>query len=129
MVDKTVLEAVGVTHGGSSPLPGTYIIFFNMDSVNQNTVSNKLSQIIYSAELRTDLPALDLHGYRPYDIVEKIDQFLYSLILKKEPVGQIIYGGGTGVLRDAVLTELANHSLVVKVVEKAGYCIVVLANN
>jgi len=89
----------------------------------------QLSQKIYCAELRTDLPTLDLHGFRPYNIAERIDQFLYSLVTLKEPAASIVYGGGTGVLREAVLKDLKYHCLVETVVEKAGYCIVILANN
>jgi dsDNA-specific endonuclease/ATPase MutS2 len=81
---------------------------------------------ITAAELRQDVPQLDLHGRYTSNIEVKIDQFLYQNYNKKEPSVNIIYGIGTGVLENATKNFLKLHPLVYKVLDKVGSCVVIL---
>lgn len=79
-----------------------------------------------AAELRQDAPFLDLHGRNPDEIHTEVDQFLYRQIQAKEPNAKIIYGIGKGVLAKETKKFLSTHPLVEKVIDKGGYCIVLL---
>lgn len=81
---------------------------------------------LFAAELRDDLLKLDLHGQRPHEAVESIDQFLYSCYRKNESAVEIIYGLGTGAMQEAVLKVLKAHPLVENMQEKSGSCLVLL---
>jgi dsDNA-specific endonuclease/ATPase MutS2 len=81
----------------------------------------------FAAELRVDAPQLDLHGRDPHEIETKIDQFLYQNYNNGESSVQIIYGIGKGVLSKIAREILSRHPLVEKVVDKGGFCVVLLS--
>lgn len=81
---------------------------------------------IFAAELRTDLPNLDLHGLYTYEAQEKIEIFLYKQVESGENACQIIYGFGTGALREATLRVLRHLNIVGIVKEQGGKCLVIL---
>lgn len=80
----------------------------------------------FAAELRTDAPRLDLHGRDPHEIEIKIDQFLYENYNKGEQSVEIIYGIGKGVLSKTAREILNKHPLVEKIMDKGGFCVVIL---
>ncbi len=80
-----------------------------------------------AAELGADIPELDLHGFYPDEAVEKLEIFLYDNLIKKEKLARIIYGGGTGKLREIILSHLARHEAVDEYKEENGHCVVILA--
>lgn len=79
---------------------------------------------LFAATLRKDLPKLDLHGFFLDQVPEEIDLFLYRLMEKGEKASQIIYGGGTGKLRECVFNYLRAHPLVASVSDQGGSCVV-----
>lgn len=81
---------------------------------------------MFASELRDDLLKLDLHGQRPHEVTESIDQFLYCCFRKNESAVEIIYGLGTGAMQEAVLQVLKAHPLVENIQEKSGSCLVLL---
>ncbi len=81
----------------------------------------------FAAELRTNAPKLDLHGRFSHEIESQIDQFLYENYNKKELSVEIVYGIGRGVLSQATRKFLENHPLVEKVVDRGGFCVVILS--
>ena len=83
---------------------------------------------IFAAEIRTDRPTLDLHGLYPNEAVEKIDPFLYLNGNNKESAVKIVYGAGTGKLREAVVAYLQSHPLVGTMQAEGAYCLVVFLN-
>jgi DNA-nicking Smr family endonuclease len=81
---------------------------------------------LLAAELRTDLPTLDLHGVFPNEAVEKIDPFLYYNFQAQESAVKIVYGAGTGKLRQAVVDYLQSHPLVGTLRAEGAYCLVLI---
>jgi len=81
---------------------------------------------LFKAELDQDLPALDLHGFYPTEALEKLELFLFEKYQEKEEIIRIIYGGGTGKLRDVTLECLNKHELVDTIKDEGGSCIVLL---
>lgn len=73
-------------------------------------------------DLNGSYATLDLHGLYPEDAEIKIDLFLTEHYKKAEPV-KIVYGVGSGVLREACLEFLNKHPMIAKVVEGPGYCL------
>lgn len=87
----------------------------------------KLEAKFFGAELRTDLPSLDLHPpFYPEGIEIEVDKFLYDKSNLGEDVIAIIYGVGKGVMKKTVLEFLKKHPLVEGVKEKSGHCLVAL---
>jgi dsDNA-specific endonuclease/ATPase MutS2 len=80
---------------------------------------------IFAAELRTDLPTLDLHGQYPDEALYALDLFLAEVVLK-DSAARIIYGHGTGTLAAVVLAYLQKSPLVATIIEQAGTCICLL---
>ena len=81
---------------------------------------------LFKAELDQNLPALDLHGFYPKEALEKLELFLYENYLQQEEILRIIYGGGTGVLKEKVLQYLKNHKLVATIKDEGGSCVILL---
>lgn len=79
---------------------------------------------IFAADLEADIPELDLHGFYPDEALEKLEQFLYSCYKKKIKMARVIYGGGTGKLRDVVLEHLQKHPQVEDVVDRGATCVI-----
>ncbi len=80
----------------------------------------------FAAELGAKIPEIDLHGFYPTEALEKMEMFLYDCQVRGEKMVRIIYGGGKGVLREAVLRCLKAHPLVVEYEEKGGNTVVIL---
>ena len=87
---------------------------------------NQLEAKIFAAELREDLPTLDLHGFYPSEALEKLELFLYSKAQAHEDTVRIIYGGGTGKLKAEVLVYLKKHPLAGTIKDEGGAAIVLL---
>ena len=82
---------------------------------------------IFAAQLRDDLPTLDLHGMYPDEAIEKLEAFLFKNCNDSdEQVIKIIYGGGTGRLGERVRGYLRKHSLVQEVIKEFGCCLVIV---
>ena len=83
---------------------------------------------LFAAKLNQNLPKLDLHGFFPSDISSKIDIFLVDLQRRGEKSGQVVFGHGRGILRNAALTELRDHPLVkgVELRDDGGSCVIIL---
>lgn len=80
----------------------------------------------FAAELGAQIPELDLHGNYPDEAVEKLDIFISDLIYKKENIGRVIYGGGTGKLREIVLSRVQKSPLVKEYKDEGGSCLVLI---
>jgi dsDNA-specific endonuclease/ATPase MutS2 len=78
----------------------------------------------FAAQLGAKIPVIDLHGLYSSDALEKLDIFIYQCIEKNEDSGRVIYGGGTGKLREVVLGKLKDHKAVSKYQEEGGSVIV-----
>lgn len=81
---------------------------------------------LFAAQLRHDLPTLDLHGLYPDVALEQLELFLYNEYEKKETAARVVYGIGTGKLRAAVLDALRKNDLVESVTENDGSCTILL---
>ncbi len=86
-------------------------------------MKNKEAQL-FAAELRTDLPTLDLHGLFPDAALERLELFLYEVWQASGLSARIIYGGGTGRLSAVILQRLQTHPLVDKIKELGGSCVI-----
>jgi len=86
-------------------------------------MNNKQAKI-FAAEIGADIPVLDLHSLYPDEALEKVEPFIYDMYKNKQDMGRIIYGGGTGKMREEVLNYLEKHPLVDDVVEEGGSCLV-----
>lgn len=80
----------------------------------------------FKASLDNNIPQLDLHGFYPQEAIEKLELFLFDELNKKQDVLRVIYGGGTGRLREEVLGYLKKHSLVDSIKDEGGSCIILL---
>lgn len=89
---------------------------------------NQIDAKIFAASLRNDLPTLDLHGFYPNEALEKLELFLYENYQNKEGITRVIYGGGAGKLKAAVLEYLKNHPLASTIKDEGGAVIVIINN-
>lgn len=85
---------------------------------------DKNSAKFFAAHLGAKIPTLDLHGFYPSDALEKLEIFLYQCIEKNADSARVIYGGGTGRLREAVLKYLKDHKVVIDQQDEGGSCVV-----
>ena len=85
---------------------------------------DKNSAKFFAAQIGAKIPTLDLHGFYPSDALEKLEIFLYQCIEKNADSARIIYGGGTGRLREAVLKYLKGHKVVTDYQDEGGSCVV-----
>jgi dsDNA-specific endonuclease/ATPase MutS2 len=94
---------------------------------DKNTMDTSEAKI-FAAKLRQDLPELDLHKFSPALALDEMENFLYTVYQKKETAVKIVYGIGTGRLKEKVLGALRQNPLVETVVEDTGSCIVLLGD-
>lgn len=87
---------------------------------------NLVDAKIFAGELRDDLPTLDLHGFFPSEALEKLELFLYEQNQSKNQIVKIIYGAGTGKLKETVLKYLKKHPLVDTIKDKGGFAILII---
>lgn len=78
----------------------------------------------FAAEIGAKIPTLDLHGFYPSDALEKLDVFIYECVAKNVDSARIIYGGGTGRLREAALDYLKNIKAAADYKDEGGSCII-----
>lgn len=83
---------------------------------------------LFAAELDSKIPELDLHGFRIDEACSKLELFLYEKYNEKKTALKIIYGGGTGKLREKVLEYLHKAPLVDTIHEQGGSCIILLTS-
>lgn len=84
------------------------------------------SALLFSAELRSDLSTLDLHGLYPAEALEKMELFLYEGYQARESAVRVIFGGGTGKLKEEVMRVLAAHPLVGPTKDEGGSVIILI---
>lgn len=63
----------------------------------------------WAAELDPHTPALDIHGMRAAEAIEKIERFVDTQLMNNYRVIKIIHGSGTGVLRSVTEQVLRAH--------------------
>lgn len=85
---------------------------------------NSSNAKFFAAQLGAKIPTLDLHGLYPDDALGKLDFFIYQCVEKNADSARIIYGGGTGKLRSAVLEKLKEYKAVVDRQEEGGSVVV-----
>jgi len=78
----------------------------------------------FAAEIGAKIPTIDLHGFYIREAMDRVDIFLYQCIEKKSESARIIYGGGTGKLREAVLEFIKRSSLILDYQEQGGQVVV-----
>ena len=81
---------------------------------------------IFAAQIGAEIPELDLHGYFPVEALEKLEAFIYSSCKIKATIIRVIYGLGTGRLRQEIVNYLEVHPLIDKIVEESGSALVLL---
>jgi DNA mismatch repair protein MutS2 len=64
--------------------------------------------------LRTPANTVNLVGQRVEPALERLDGFIDGLLRSGEPVGFVLHGHGTGALRSAVRSHLAQHRCVMR---------------
>lgn len=79
----------------------------------------------FAAELGAKITTLDLHGLYPDQALDKLEIFLYQCVEKNCDSARIIYGGGTGRLREAVLEKISKHPVVEEWQESGGSCVII----
>ena len=84
-------------------------------------MDNKQAKI-FAASLGVEMPELDLHGFYPGEALEKLELFLFAN--KDKQMCRVIYGGGSGKLREVVLGCLKKHPLVEDVIEEGSSCVI-----
>jgi dsDNA-specific endonuclease/ATPase MutS2 len=84
-------------------------------------MDNKQAKI-FAASLGAEMPELDLHGFYPDEALEKLELFLFDN--KDRQMCRVIYGGGSGKLREVVLDYLKKHPLVEDVIEEGSSCFI-----
>lgn len=83
------------------------------------------SQIkFFAAQLGAKIPTLDLHGFYPSDALDRLDIFIYQCIEQNADSARVIYGGGTGRLRDAVLNKIKDYAVITSCQDEGGSCII-----
>lgn len=70
------------------------------------------SILFLEAELSTDTPLLDLHGFSRRDAESETERFLNEQFLQNNAVIKIIHGKGSGILQECVERHLIAHPLV-----------------
>ena len=83
---------------------------------------------IFAAELGLNIPKLDLHGKYPEEIESEVKGFVLEKYNLDEEMVRIIYGVGTGKMKETVLAILKKEdmkSIIDTVEEKSGSCVIV----
>lgn len=66
---------------------------------------------IFAAELGVEMPQLDLHEKYPHEIEHEVKSFILENYNQDKEMARIIYGGGQGKMREAVLNILNKEDL------------------
>ena len=90
---------------------------------------NNLEARKFAASITPNLKILDLHGHYPSEALDKLELFIFHSRSVGELELRVVYGGGTGRLKDAVLEYASKHNLVEEVVDEGGSCILILFGN
>lgn len=69
----------------------------------------EIETLLYTAQFDNQNPTLDIHGHTLNTALPDLDAFLHASFLRSESVVCVVYGAGTGRLRDAVLTHLRSQ--------------------
>ena len=114
MVYTPVLGTGSARTEGSSPSPGTHM--------------QKSEAKIFAAELGAEMPELDLHDKYPHEIEDEVRGFVLEKYNQDVEMIKIIYGGGTGKMKETVLDILKQKELkaiILEIKATEGNCIVV----
>jgi len=79
----------------------------------------------FAAEIGAKIPTLDLHGFYPAGALDKLDIFLYQCVENNSDSARVIYGGGTGKLREVVLDKLKEYKIVKNFRDEGGSAVVI----
>ena len=79
---------------------------------------------IMAADLGGEMSEVDLHGLYPTEALEKLELFLFAN--KDREMIRVIYGGGTGKLKEVVLNYFEKDPQVAEVVDRGASCLVFL---
>jgi DNA mismatch repair protein MutS2 len=71
------------------------------------------SALLLSAEMKSDMPNVDLHGMDTHDAEMMVGDAIDRAFMDGTEVLRIIHGDGTGVLRNAIRRLLEDHKFVV----------------
>jgi DNA mismatch repair protein MutS2 len=74
----------------------------------------RVTSPIPSQAVRSQDVTLDLRGQRVEDAFEAVERFIDELLIRDEPVGFVLHGHGTGVLKTAVREYLTQSPYVVQ---------------
>ncbi len=83
---------------------------------------------LFAAELGAEMPQLDLHEKYPHEIEDEVKLFVLENYNFDKEMIRIIYGGGTGRMREAVLEILGTKdfkNIIDSLEVKEGSCVVV----
>ena len=81
---------------------------------------------LFAAQLDDGLPILDLHLFFPAEAEYELEKFLYAQSQNKVSAVRIVYGIGTGKLKEKILSILQKHPMLESVFDEGGSCIVFL---
>ena len=79
----------------------------------------------FAVQLGAKIPELDLHGLYPNQALDRLEIFLYQCIEKNIDSARVIYGGGTGRLREVVLERIKQLSIVDDYHDEGGSCVII----
>ena len=85
-----------------------------------------LSAKLFAAEIDHNLPTVDLHGLFPDEAKNKLDNFLFDSFNKKSGAIRVVYGIGTGKLKEEILLFLGKHGLVEALQDEGASAVAVL---
>lgn len=85
---------------------------------------DKNSAKFFAAQIGAVIPTVDLHGFYPSEALEKLDIFIYQCVERNSDSARVVYGAGTGKLREAVLDFLKRHKTVVDYKDEGVSCII-----
>jgi DNA-nicking Smr family endonuclease len=69
----------------------------------------EIDSLLYTAQFDASIPMLDIHGHTLNTALPDLDAFLHSAFMRSDSVVCVVYGAGTGRLRDAVLSYLQSQ--------------------
>ena len=86
-------------------------------------MNNKEAKIL-AADLGGEISQVDLHGLYPDEALDKLEQFIFACFSQKVELGRVVFGAGTGKLREKVLNYLDKHPQIEEIVDRSTSCLV-----
>ena len=85
---------------------------------------NPVDAKLFAAQLDMHLPLLDLHVFPPFEVEYELEKFLYEQSQNQVSVARIVYGIGTGKLKEKILAILNKHPMLESVFDEGASCII-----